>query len=50
MKLVVDAVISTALPECDDYDDASATVEAFMDEQIPTQLLCLLEKVVMEPQ
>ncbi|KAK8884028.1 Clathrin heavy chain 2 [Tritrichomonas musculus] len=48
MKLVVDAVISTALPECDDPDKVSQTVKAFIDAQIPTQLLGLLEKVVME--
>ncbi|KAH0790147.1 Clathrin heavy chain 1 [Histomonas meleagridis] len=48
MKLVVDAVISTALPECDDPDKVSQTVKAFIDANIPTQLLGLLEKVVME--
>ncbi|OHT11249.1 Clathrin heavy chain 1 [Tritrichomonas foetus] len=48
MKLVVDAVISTALPECDDPDKVSQTVKAFIEAQIPTQLLGLLEKVVME--
>jgi clathrin heavy chain len=48
MKLVVDAVIATALPECDDPDKVSKTVQAFIAAQIPTQLLGLLEKVVME--
>ena len=48
MKLVVDAVTSTALPECDDPDRVSQTVKAFIDAEIPMQLLGLLEKVVME--
>jgi len=48
MKLVVDAVISTALPECDDPEKVSKTVQAFIAAEIPTQLLGLLEKVVME--
>jgi clathrin heavy chain len=48
MNLVVDAVISTALPECDNPDRVSQTVKAFIDAQIPTQLLGLLEKVVLE--
>jgi len=48
MKLVVDAVISTALPECDDPDRVQQTVDAFVAAEIPTQLLGLLEKIVME--
>ncbi|EAX82133.1 Clathrin and VPS domain-containing protein, partial [Trichomonas vaginalis G3] len=48
MKLVVDAVISTALPECEDPDKVSMTVKAFITADIPAQLLGLLEKVVME--
>lgn len=47
MKLVVDAVISTAISECENPDKVSQTVKAFIDAQIPAQLLCLLEKVVM---
>lgn len=48
MKLVVDAVISTALPECQDPDKVSQTVKSFIDAQIPNQLIGLLEKVVLE--
>jgi clathrin heavy chain len=48
MKLVVDAVISTALPECDDPDKVSQTVRAFIDADMPQFLLGLLEKVVLE--
>jgi clathrin heavy chain len=48
MKLVVDAVISTALPECNDADKVSETVKAFIAADIPNQLIGLLEKVVLE--
>lgn len=50
MKFFSDAVISTAIPECDDPDKVSQTIKAFIDEVVLAfwQLLDLLEKVVME--
>jgi len=48
MKLVTDAVISTAIPECDDPERVKTTVKAFSEADIPIQLLSLLERVVFE--
>ncbi|KAF7731429.1 hypothetical protein EC973_000237 [Apophysomyces ossiformis] len=45
---LIDQIVATALPECTDPDDVSATVRAFMDAQLPNELIELLEKIVLE--
>ncbi|KAG0165695.1 hypothetical protein DFQ28_008457 [Apophysomyces sp. BC1034] len=44
----IDQIVATALPECTDPDDVSATVRAFMDAELPNELIELLEKIVLE--
>jgi clathrin heavy chain len=41
-------VVATALPETSDPDDVSTTVKAFMAADLPTELIELLEKLVLE--
>lgn len=45
---LIDEVIGTALPECEDSDDVSFTVQAFMDAELPNELIGLLEKLVLQ--
>ncbi|ORZ32352.1 clathrin D6 coat with Auxilin J-domain [Catenaria anguillulae PL171] len=49
-RAVIDQVVATALPETQDPEDVSTTVKAFMEAQMPTELMELLEKIskVME--
>lgn len=47
-RLVVDQVISTALPECKRPDKVSAAVKAFLSAGMPDVLMELLEKLVMQ--
>jgi len=42
-------VVATAIPECTDPDDVSVTVKAFIQANLPMELLELLEKIIMEP-
>lgn len=44
---VVDEVIGTALPETKNAEDVSVTVKAFIDADLPQQLIGLLEKLVL---
>eukprot|EP01114_Cavostelium_apophysatum_P018457 TRINITY_DN570_c0_g1_i1.p1 TRINITY_DN570_c0_g1~~TRINITY_DN570_c0_g1_i1.p1 ORF type:complete len:1701 (-),score=654.78 TRINITY_DN570_c0_g1_i1:153-5255(-) len=46
-RQVVDQVVQTALPEVKDPEDVSATVRAFMDANMPNELIELLEKIVL---
>jgi clathrin heavy chain len=48
-RALVDQVVSTAIPECTDPDDVSVTVKAFMANNLPMQLIELLEKIIIEP-
>lgn len=48
-RQLVDQVVSTAIPECTDPDDVSVTVKAFMANNLPMQLIELLEKIIIEP-
>ena len=41
-------VVQTALIESNDPDDVSVTVRAFMDAKMPSELMELLEKLVLE--
>eukprot|EP01138_Halocafeteria_seosinensis_P003567 gb/GECG01003646.1/.p1 GENE.gb/GECG01003646.1/~~gb/GECG01003646.1/.p1 ORF type:complete len:1723 (+),score=251.44 gb/GECG01003646.1/:1-5169(+) len=46
-KQLIDQVVSTALPETDDADSVSVTVKAFMQAKLPSELIGLLEKLVI---
>ncbi|KEI41487.1 uncharacterized protein L969DRAFT_58574 [Mixia osmundae IAM 14324] len=46
---LIDQIISTAVPESTNPDDVSVTVKAFLSADLPTQLIELLEKIVLEP-
>lgn len=48
-RTLVDQVVATAIPECTDADDVSVTVKAFMTNDLPNQLIELLEKIIIEP-
>ncbi|KAI9172885.1 Clathrin heavy chain [Blastocladiella emersonii ATCC 22665] len=47
-RAVIDQVVATALPETQDPEDVSSTVKAFMEAQLPNELMELLEKIVLE--
>lgn len=38
-----------AIPESTDPDDVSVTVQAFLNADLPTELIELLEKIILEP-
>jgi clathrin heavy chain len=46
-KAVVDQVIATALPECNNADEVSICVKAFISAELQTELIELLEKIVL---
>jgi clathrin heavy chain len=48
-RQLIDQVVSTALPECNDAEKVSLTVKAFMDAQLPNELIELLDKIVLGP-
>lgn len=48
-KQLVDQVIGTAIPELEDPQPISIAVKAFMDNQLQSELIDLLEKIVLEP-
>jgi clathrin heavy chain len=48
-RQLVDQVIATAVPESTDPDDVSVTVKAFIDNDLPGELVELLEKIILEP-
>ena len=48
-RQLVDQVISTGIPELDDPEPISITVKAFMDNDLPEELMELLEKIILEP-
>ncbi|KNE65463.1 hypothetical protein AMAG_11086 [Allomyces macrogynus ATCC 38327] len=47
-RALIDQVVATALPETQDPEDVSSTVKAFMEAQLPNELMELLEKIVLE--
>lgn len=47
-RLVVDQVISTAMPECKRPEKVSVAVKAFLDAGMPDVLMEMLEKLVMQ--
>ena len=48
-RQLIDQLVATALPECTDPDDVSVTVKAFLQADLPIELIELLEKIVIEP-
>lgn len=46
---LVDHVISTGIPELTDPEPISITVKAFMENDLPQELIELLEKIILEP-
>ncbi|KAG8907666.1 hypothetical protein FRB99_002744 [Tulasnella sp. 403] len=48
-RALIDQVTATALPESTDPDDVSATVKAFMQADLPLELIEMLEKIILEP-
>lgn len=44
---VIDQVVSTALPESKNPEEVIRTVEAFMEAELTTELMILLEKIVL---
>ena len=48
-RQLVDAVISVGIPELTDPEPVSLTVQAFMTNGLKTELIELLEKIILEP-
>ena len=48
-RQLVDQVISTGVPELSDPEPISLAVKAFMDNDLPQELIELLEKIILEP-
>ena len=42
-------VVATAVPESTNPDDVSCTVRAFMEADLPIELIEMLEKIILEP-
>ena len=48
-RQVIDQITSTAVPESTDPDRVSVAVKAFLEADLPTELIDLLEKIILEP-
>lgn len=48
-RSLVDQVIATAVPESTEPEKVSVAVKAFLDADLPTELIELLEKIILEP-
>ncbi|KAF6756119.1 hypothetical protein DFP72DRAFT_846886 [Ephemerocybe angulata] len=48
-RTLIDQIVSTAIPECTNPNDVSITVKAFLQADLPMELIELLEKIVIEP-
>eukprot|EP01048_Picozoa_sp_COSAG05_P002188 COSAG05_NODE_84_length_20716_cov_100.586312_2_plen_1571_part_00 len=48
-RQLIDQVVSTALPGCNDAEKVSLTVRAFMNAELPNELIELLDKIVLGP-
>jgi clathrin heavy chain len=42
-------VVATAVPECTYPDDVACTVRAFMEADLPIELIEMIEKIILEP-
>jgi len=47
-RQLIDQVVSTALPESKNPEQVSVTVKAFMNAELPNELIELLEKIVLQ--
>lgn len=47
-RQLVDQVVQTALPEVKNPEEVSTTVKAFMNADMPNELIELLEKIVLD--
>lgn len=48
-RQLIDQVVGTAIPELEDPEPISLAVKAFMDADLPSELIELLEKIILEP-
>ena len=48
-RSLIDQVTSTAVPESTEPDKVSIAVKAFLDADLPSELIDLLEKIILEP-
>ena len=48
-RALVDQVIATAVPESTEPEKVSVAVKAFLDADLPAELIELLEKIILEP-
>ena len=48
-RSLIDQVTSTAVPESSEPDKVSVAVKAFLDADLPAELIELLEKIILEP-
>lgn len=48
-RSLIDQVIATAVPESTEPDKVSIAVKAFLDADLPAELIELLEKIILEP-
>ncbi|KAI9753757.1 MAG: hypothetical protein M1815_006023 [Lichina confinis] len=48
-RSLIDQVTSTAVPESTEPDKVSVAVKSFLDADLPSELIELLEKIVLEP-
>lgn len=48
-RQLIDQVVGIAIPECQNAEDVSVAVKAFMNADLPLELIELLEKIVLEP-
>ncbi|KAF5212039.1 Clathrin heavy chain 1 [Clavispora lusitaniae] len=48
-RQLIDQVVSTGIPELSDPEPVSVTVKAFMENDLPQELIELLEKIILEP-
>lgn len=46
---LIDQIVGTAIPELADPEPISVVVKAFMDNNLPVELIELLEKIILEP-
>ncbi|BGP23725.1 Clathrin heavy chain [Rhodotorula toruloides] len=47
-RQLIDQVVATAVPESTDPEDVSVTVKAFLSADLPSELIELLEKIVLD--
>lgn len=48
-RSLIDQVVATAVPESVEPDKVSVAVKAFLDADLPAELIELLEKIILEP-